>query len=203
MNLLGKSNWTNYGTGNEFQVAHALLAALTNEEYRTGGTILNKWGGGFEAVTCSQLTGRFEKVRDILHTFWRMRENEDDSLAFTPIFYKTTYWRDALIIHSAQLEATSADTYQLISNDLVLVPPLLKQTSDYDLTEYGKADFSYRAICCHIVIDKGDNRDVLFFVEQREHRRDFEFELDASSGLLHISSNLINAIIDEAYTPRH
>lgn len=44
----------------------------------------------------------------------------------------------------------------------------------------GRADFSYRAICCHIVIEKSDNRDVLFSVEQREHQRDFEFELDAS-----------------------
>lgn len=204
LNLLGRSNWTSYGTGNEFQVAHALLGALTNEEYRTGGTILNRWGGGFEAVTCSQLTGRFEKVSDILHTFWKMRENDDGSLAFTPIFYKATHWRDALIVHSAQLEETAgAATYQLISNDLILVPPLLKQMSDYDLTEYGKADFSYRAICCHIVIDKGDNRDLLFFVEQREHGRNFEFELDASSGRLHISSNLINAIIDEAHKSRH
>jgi hypothetical protein len=203
LNMLKKSNWTNYGRGSEFQVAHVLLAALTNEEYRTGSTILNRWGGGFEAVTCSQLRGRFEKVGDILHTFWKMREHEDDSLAFTPMFYKTTYWRDALIIHSAQLEETRTDTFRLISNDLILVPPLLKQIGDYDLTEYGNADFSYRAICCHIVIEKSDNRDLLFFVEQHEHQRDFEFELDASSGRLHISSNLTNAIIDEAHTPRN
>jgi hypothetical protein len=174
------------------------LGALTNEEYRTGRTIFNRWGGGFEAVTCSQLTGRFEKVGDILHTFWRMREHEDDSLAFMPMFYKTTYWREALIVHSAQLDETSADTFQLISNDLILVPPLLRQIRDYDLREYGKADFSYRAICCHILIEKNDNRDLLFFVEQRGHERDLEFELDASSGRLHISPRLTNAIIGEA-----
>jgi hypothetical protein len=49
-----------------------------------------------------------------------------------------------------------------------------------------------------------DNRSqlyVLFFVEQLEHRRDFEFELDASSGRLHITSNLMDAIIDKVRTP--
>jgi len=200
LTLLGKSNWTNSGTGNEFQIAHVLLGALTNEEYRTGRTILNKWGGGFEAVTCSQLTGHFEKVSDILHTFWKMREHDATSLALTPMFYKTTYWRDALIIRSARLEEASTDTYQLSSNDLVLIPPLLKQVGDYDINEFAGTDFSYRAICCHIITEKSDNRDLILFVEQREHLRHFTFELEASSGRLHISSNLTNAIIDEART---
>jgi hypothetical protein len=197
LKLLEKSNWTNSGTGNEFQVAHGLLAALTNEEYRTGNTILNRWGGGFEAVTCSQLTGQFEKVGDILHTFWKMREHADDSLAFTPIFYKTTYWRDALIIRSVRLNEVGSETFQLANNDLVLIPPLLKQTSNYDLSEMGHTDFGYRAICCHIVIEKSKNRDLVLFVEQRERQRDFSFEFDGSLGCLHISSDLTSAIIDE------
>jgi len=197
LNLLGRSNWTNYGTGTEFQVAHGLLAALTNEEYRTGSTILNRWGGGFEAVTCSQLTGQFEKVGDILHTFWKMREHEDDSLAFTPMFYKTTYWRDALIIRSVRLNETSSETFQIANNDLVLIPPLLKQASDYDLNEMGHTDFGYRAICCHIVIEKSESRDLVFFVEQRERQRNFSFEFDGSLACVHISSDLTTAIIDE------
>jgi len=200
LGLLSKTDWTISNTGNEFQVAHALLGALTNEEYRTGRTILNKWGGGFEAVTCSQLTGKFEKVSDVLHTFWKMHEHEDHPLDFIPSFYKTTYWRDALIIRSARFEEVDTASFQLVSNDLTLIPPLLKQVSDYNLTEFGKADFSYRAICCHVLIEKSDNSDLLFFIEQREHQRDFEFELDASSGRLEISSNLINAIIDEVRT---
>jgi hypothetical protein len=202
LSLLGKTDWTNSGTGNEFHVAHALLGALTNEEYRTGSTILNKWGGGFEAVTCSQLTGKFEKIGDVLHTFWKMHEHEDNPLALIPSFYKTTYWRDALIIRSARFEEAGTASFQLASNDLTLIPPLLKQIGDYDLTEFGRSDFSYRAICCHILIEKGDNRDILLFIEQREHQRDFEFELDASSGRLEISPNLTNAIIDEVHTRR-
>jgi hypothetical protein len=199
LNLLGKSNWTNSGTGNEFQVAHALLGALTNEEYRTGSTILNKWGGGFEAVICSQLTGQLEKVGDILHTFWAMREHEEDSLALRPMFYKTTYWRDALLIRFARLEEGGAD---LVSNDFVLIPPLLKQISDYNLDELGTLDFSYRAICCHILVEKSGNRDVLFFIDQRESEPnfEFEFELGASSARLRISSNLTDAIINETRT---
>jgi TPR repeat protein len=66
--------------------------------------------------------------------------------------------------------------------------------------DFQYAQFSYRAICCHIIIEKSDNRDLILFVEQREHPRHFTFELEASSGRLHISSNLTNAIIDEART---
>ena len=202
LNLLGKSDWTNSGTGNEFQVAHVLLSALTNKEYRIGSTILNRWGGGFEAVTCSQVAPRFEKVGDILHTFWRMRERADDSLGFTPMFYKTRYWRDGMIIRSARFEETGPGSFKLASNDLTLVPPLLRQVSDYNLTELGEVDFSYRAICCHVAIEKSNGQDILFFVEQREHQRDFEFEFDASSVRLHISSNLTSAILDEVRKQR-
>jgi hypothetical protein len=200
LNLLGKSNWTNSGTGNEFQVAHALLGALTNEEYRTGSSILNRWGGGFEGVICSTRTGQFEKVGDVLHTFWTMREHEDDSLALLPMFYKTTYWRDALLIRYARLEEVSADACHLVSNDLTLIPPLLKQVADYNLSEFGTADFSYRAICCHVLVEKSDNRDVLFFIEQRKSEPDFEVEVSESYVRLCISSRLTDAIIHEAHT---
>jgi hypothetical protein len=117
LDLLHRANWTDSGRGNEFQVAHVLLGALTNEEYRTGTTILNRWGGGFEAVTCPH--GQFEKIGDVLHTFWTMREHENDSLTLMPMFYKTMYWRDALIVRSARLEEASTDTFRLVSNALV------------------------------------------------------------------------------------
>jgi hypothetical protein len=203
LKLLEKTDWTNSGTGNEYQVAHVLLGALTNEEYRTGQTILNRWGGGFEAVTCSQLTGRFEKVGDILHTFWRLSENADNSIEFTPMFYKTTYWKDALIIRAARLEKTGSNTFQLTRNDLTLVPPLLKQADDYDLSELGTIDFSYRAICCHVLIEKARGQDILLFVEQREHQRDLAFEFEGPSGRLHISSDLTKTIIEQARVGLH
>jgi len=198
LNLLSESNWTNSGNGNDFQVAHVLLGALTNQEYRTGNTILNKWGGGFEAVTCSQLTGRLEKVGDILHTFWAMREHDADSLVLTPMFYKTTYWRDALIVRSVRLEETGAEKFQLASNDLVLIPPLTKRVCDYNLNEFGSPDFSYRAICCHILVQKDDNRDLVLFVEQLEHQPNFEVEVSAPFVRLNISPDLTSAIVAEA-----
>ena len=49
--LLGEADWTLGGTANELQVAHLILGELVNMEYRRGGTIENRWGGGFEAVT--------------------------------------------------------------------------------------------------------------------------------------------------------
>jgi len=91
LKILENADWTNSGTGNAYQVAHALLGALTNEEYRTGNTILNRWGGGFEAVTFSEKNQRFEKVGDILHTFWKLNDAARDSIQFMPMFYKTTY----------------------------------------------------------------------------------------------------------------
>ncbi len=80
-------NWNWQAPATEYQFAHGLLGALTNEEYRTGNTIINKWGGAFEALTFSSMSGRFEKVGDVLHTFWEMTENNDDSLGLFPEAY--------------------------------------------------------------------------------------------------------------------
>jgi hypothetical protein len=66
------------------------------------------------------------------------------------------------------------------------------------LSELGPIDFSYRAICCHVFIEKSENRDVLFFIEQRAHEQNVAFELDGPSGRLHISSDIIEAISEEA-----
>jgi len=82
----------------------------------------------------------------------------------------------------------------------MLVPPVLKKAGDYDLKELGAIDFSYRAICCHVLIEKVDSRDILFFVEQCEHERDLAFQLDSTSGRLNISSKLTKTIIEEAQT---
>jgi hypothetical protein len=145
--LLNKADFTNSGTGSEFQVAHALLGALTNEEYRTGAKILNRWGGGFEAVTYSREARRLQKVGDILHTFWRIEKESAGRVEFFPMFYKTSYWNDALIIRSASFDRIASGGYTPRTNDLDLVPPFLTDSEAYDLSELGSVDFSYRAIC--------------------------------------------------------
>jgi hypothetical protein len=117
LNMLPKSDWTHSGTGSDFQVAHVLLGALTNEDYRTGQSILGRWGGGYEAVTCSQQTGRFEKVGNILHTFWTLHA-ANGSIDFSPMFYKTAYWQDALLIRAVRFD--DLRTFKLAYNDLTL-----------------------------------------------------------------------------------
>ena len=194
LQLLGQADWTNSMTGNEYQIGHALLGALTNQEYRTGNTIANRWGGGFEAVTCSQSTGRFEKIGDVLHTFWKLTEGNEDTVDLVPMFYKTAYRQDALVIRSARLERGSDGGLKAVTNDLDVVPPLLKEASDYDLTELEPVDFSYRAICCHVLVQKKHGQDILFFVEQRADHLDAALVLDDANSRLHISASIIEAI---------
>jgi hypothetical protein len=149
LSLLQKATWTSDKGAGAFQVAHGLLAALTNEEFRTGSTIINRWGGGFEALVYSPQAARFEKIGDVLHTFWRTSEEPGGPLDMLPYFYKTTYWNGALILRAATLEVGGTS---LASNDTTLVPPLLKSVDDYDLTQLGEVDFAYRAVCCHVSI---------------------------------------------------
>lgn len=104
LRILQKGSWLAQPNASEYHVAHGILGALINEEYRTGNSIANRWGGGFEAVTLSPKSGRFEKVGDILHTFWEAEENSETSLRLFPFFYKTAYWLDALIIRTVAFE---------------------------------------------------------------------------------------------------
>jgi hypothetical protein len=202
LRLLNVADWTGGGTSNEFQVAHALLGALTNEEYRKGNTIVNRWGGGFEAVTFSIDTGRFQKVGkvgDLLHTFWTINLDSPDTAQFLPMFYKTTYWRDALIIRYARFDGIDKKTFKLMMNSLELVPPLLKSASDYDLDELGVVDFSYRALCCHISIARADGSDTMHIIQPGRSNELLELEFNAdSSGRLHIPGEISKTIIEEA-----
>jgi hypothetical protein len=198
LQLLQKGSWLAQPNAPEYHVAHGLLGALTNEEYRTGNTIANRWGGGFEALTFSPRSGRLEKVGDILHTFWEVTENSDDSIGLFPFFYKTTYWRDALVLRTASLESFQ-DT-RLKTNDITLIPPLLKENNEYDPAELGSVDFSYRAVCCHVLIKKPSNRDFLCLVDQRESGQDVIFRVDESGGRLHISDYLPTIIKEQLST---
>ncbi len=194
LQLLQKGNWLAQRNASEYHVAHGILGALTNQEYRTGNTIANRWGGGFEALTVSPVSGRLEKVGDILHTFWEVTENAEDSLRLFPFFYKTTYWRDALVLRAAACEPLDNGELRLKANDIMLIPPLLKGVDEYDLAELGPIDFSYRAVCCHVLINKTSNRDFLCLVDQRASGQDVIFQIDRSGGQLHITNYLPDII---------
>ena len=159
--LLQKGRWLAQPNAKQYQVAHGLLGALTNEEFRTGNTIANRWGGGFEALTFSQESGRFEKIGDVLHTFWG---------------YHRTFGSPSLCSHSfirlhtgkthscCEVQSGLTNGTKLKTNDITLIPPLLKEINDYDLEQLGPVDFSYRAVCCHVLIKKQSNRDSLFWL---------------------------------------
>ncbi|HMA75440.1 MAG TPA: hypothetical protein VKP67_28730 [Xanthobacteraceae bacterium] len=197
LHILQNADWRGDPTANEYQVAHGLLGALTNQEFRTGHTIANRWGGGFEALSFSRELRRFDKIGDVLHTFWNVEQGSDESLALYPFFYKTTYWRDALILRSASLD--TSEGIKLKTNDITLVPPLLKEIGDYDLTELEPVDFSYRAVCCHVLIEKPFDRDLLLCIDQRHAAQDILFQVDDSEGHL-LLSDYLPSIIREQLT---
>lgn len=186
--LLQQTNRQSTTEANEYQVAHGLLGALTNKEFITGNTIANRWGGGFEAVTFSATSSRFEKVGDILHTFWRVTENSADPINLLPYFYKTTYWQDLLVIRAASLDFSS--TVKLKTNDIQLIPPLLKDIGDYNLADLKPVDFSYRSVCCHVLIEKSEGQDTLLLIDQREGEQAILFTVDESGGRLHLTEYL-------------
>ncbi len=188
--LLQNGNWLAKANANAYMVAHGLLGALTNQEYRTGNTIANRWGGGFEALTFSSNSKRLEKVRDVLHTFWLVKDEDDESLRMLPFFYKTTYWHDVLILRTASVEQLKDDTFNLKTNDITLIPPLLKRIEDYDCSELGEVDFSYRAVCCHVLIEKESDRDLELIVDQRQSGQDLIFRVIQSKGQLQLTDYL-------------
>jgi hypothetical protein len=192
--LLQKGNWLAQANANAYMVAHGLLGALTNQEYRTGNTIANRWGGGFEALTFSSNSKRLEKIRDVLHTFWVVKDEHDDAIGMLPFFYKTTYWHDVLILRTASVEQLRDDTFNLKTNDITLIPPVLKSIEDYDRSELGEVDFSYRAVCCHVLIEKESNRDLELIVDQRQSSQDLIFRVIQSKGQLQLTDYLPNMI---------
>jgi hypothetical protein len=200
--LLAKTDWTLGGTANEHQVAHSILAALVNMEYRQGGTIVNRWGGGFEAVTFSLDSGRFQKVGDILHTFWKADTCKPDEVLVTPMYYKTAYWRDALVVRSARFDVHADSTFHLAENSLELIPPLLKDVGEYDLEELGSVDFSHKVLCCHVSIERPGGRSVMHVIQQSQPNAtiDLQFNNIDSSGRLHIPGELSKMVIEEART---
>jgi hypothetical protein len=198
--LLGVTDWTLGGAANELVVAHFILGDLVNREYRRGGTIENRWGGGFEAVTFASDSGRFQKVGDVLHTFWAVDMRSPDKAHFVPMFYKTTYWQDALIIRYARFDSVAEHNFQLAMNSFELIPPLLKDTKEYDLEELGSVDFSHKVLCCHVSIERPEGRDTMQIVESSKPGATVELEFHGSqaSGRLHIPGELSKKVIEAA-----
>jgi hypothetical protein len=197
---LGKTDWTGGGGSNEFEVAHLVLGSLVNMEYRRGGTVENRWGGGFEAVTfiCDPGggSGRLQKVGDILHTFWQVDLSSPNQSRF---FYKTTYWRDALIVRYARFDSADGRAFQLGMNSFELIPPLLKDVKDYDLEEIGQVDFSHKVLCCHVSIERPVGRGVMHFAQPSKPGDTIELEVAKDgSGRMHIPGELQKKIIEEA-----
>jgi hypothetical protein len=198
LNLLSERGWTPSAAGNEYQVAHSLLGALTNEDYMTANTIPSKWGGGFEAVVFSAETGRFEKVGDILHTFWKLTDQTDVSIDFLPMFYKTTYWRDLLIIRSARFDKIGERKFKLQMTDTDFVFPVLKDARDYNLSEVGSVDFSHKVICCHVSIEGPDGHHTMIFLERIDQEPLVTLEMkDDLFGRLHIDGKMSKIILEE------
>lgn len=200
--LLGKTDWTLGGVANELQVAHFILGELVNMEYRQGGTIENRWGGGFEAVTFDSDSGRLQKIGEILHTFWKVDLHSPDKAQFIPSFYKTTYWRDALIVRYARFDSIAERTFQLKMNSFELIPPLLKDAKEYDLEELGPVDFSHKVLCCHVAVERPGGRDVMQIIQpsKPDATVELEFHGSDSSGRLHIPGELSKMVIEEAQT---
>jgi len=199
--MLGETDWTLGGVANERQVAHALVGDLVNIEYRRGGTIEKRWGGGFEAVTFTSDSGRFEKVGDVLHTFWKVDLSSPGKAEFIPWFYKTTYWRDALIVRYARINSVGERKFQLAMNSFELIPPLLKHRQEYALEELGSVDFSHKVLQCHVSVERPGGRDILQLIEPSKPGSTLQLEFRESGAVhLEIPGELNTKIIEEAQT---
>jgi hypothetical protein len=197
--LLAQTDWTIGGAANEHLVAHTVVAALVNKEYRQGGTIDNRWGGGYEAATFVTDLGRFQKCGDVLHTFWKVDTSVPDTVHFGSAYYKTTYWRDALILRSARFDVQADGTYQLAENSLELIPPLLRDASDYDLEELGSVDFSHKVLCCHVDIETPSGRKIMHILKQPRPDATLELQLNIDkSGRLDIPGEVFKMVSEGA-----
>jgi hypothetical protein len=95
------------------------------------------------------------------------------------------------VLRTASFESFQENELRLKTNEIKLIPPLLKEINEYDLAG---VDFSYRALCCHVRLNKPSNR-VMFFIEERESGEDALLRLDVP-GELHISKHLKDKIKD-------
>jgi hypothetical protein len=140
-------------TANDPWTVLPVLGTLLNYELSTGQSIDERWGGAFETVSFSQRTGRLEKLDNVLHTFWKWRD--DGKIDFQPRFYLARYFDELLVLRSAEYEAHENPAHEnpikrLKANKLRLVPSLLRPVRDDDLVKIGHVDFSYDHICCHV-----------------------------------------------------
>lgn len=134
--------------------ALAIVNVLTGLEVESGSTIAERWGGGFEIAYFED--GKFKKLGNLLHTFWRIRKSSDN-IELIPMFYKVDYWQDVTRIRSVKFKI-GENGIILESNDVHLIFPVLKSEKDYKLTDMSFLDFSHDVLCCHAVGPEDDDR---------------------------------------------
>lgn len=136
-------------SANDPWVALGVLGALLNHELSTGQSIDERWGGAYETVGFSRHSGRLEKLDNVLHTFWMWRD--DEHVDFQARFYLTRYHGELLLVRSAEFEiGEDRSIKQMKSNEVRLVPSILRDERFDDLAKIGHVDFDYDQVCCHV-----------------------------------------------------
>ena len=164
--------------------ASAVIAMLTGQEVKTGGSLPNLWGGGFEAATI--IDNRFQKIGSVLHTFWDVEG--ESRLNLRSQFYKMDYFEDALVIRVAAV-SNEGGLSKLSANDVHIITPPLKTAKNYDLSKFAIPDFSSATLCCHV--SAGD--EVYLHIEQLGNGNNgLLFSMEESDINLRIDPRLIN-----------
>lgn len=198
LRLLEGTDWTLAGDANVSLVAYSLVGELIDKELRRGGTIAEKWGGGFEAVTFRTDLGRFQKVGEVLHTFWSVDLSVPGEAQFTPWFYKTSYLRDALVVRYVRFNKIADRTFQVAMNSFELIPPLLRSKTDYDLDEPNAVDFSHEVLCCHVSVKwSGGSGGMQLVLPKPAETIDLKFS-GKVSGRLQIPASLTKMVTENA-----
>ena len=91
--LLQKGNWLAQANANGIHgCSRAPWCTDKPRNTITRNTIANRWAGDSKLSIFRSNSKRLEKIRDVLHTFWVVKDEHDDAIGMLPFFYKTTYW---------------------------------------------------------------------------------------------------------------
>jgi len=180
LDVLGKSEIIFSKTGNDvgiadiddknifnaYQQALGLLSSFAGMECVSGGiNIIDRWGGGYEIAFP---VDRFYKMRDILHSFWFLKNNgqNDFSLHLFNKLYKIAYHEDLLIYYILDNFLVKPPTITFDTN-LLLVPPILKRVDDYDFSDASKIfNFEHKYLATTLWdLSEGKINDVFFKVD--------------------------------------
>ncbi len=108
-----------------------LSSQLLAGELITGPNLSTFYGGGTEIATFSD--GGYQKVGDILYSFWRYEgEGDDARLFFKPMIYKLDYLEDTLLIRRITLPKNSGSNNKLDKEDSLnfFIPSILRNSSN-------------------------------------------------------------------------